>query len=61
MTYTFMKAQGRGIGGSRAEADKLDVAHELLQAARGKIVLPVDHLVDQRLEFAFRKIGTYSS
>ncbi len=24
MTYTFMKAQGRGIGGSKAEADKLD-------------------------------------
>jgi phosphoglycerate kinase len=50
MTYTFMKAQGRGIGGSRAEADKLDVARELLQAGMGKIVLPVDHLVVDKID-----------
>src|SRR5204863_1713524 len=45
MTYTFMKAQGRAIGGSRCEGDKLDVARELLEMGQGKIVLPVDHLV----------------
>jgi phosphoglycerate kinase len=45
MTYTFMKAQGQGIGSSRVEADKLDVARELLGLGKGKIVLPVDHLV----------------
>lgn len=45
MTYTFMKAQGQAIGGSRCEADKLDVARELLQLGKGKIVLPVDHLL----------------
>src|SRR5579862_5465882 len=28
MTYTFMKASGRGIGGSKAEVDKLDIARE---------------------------------
>ena len=45
MTYTFLKAQGKGVGGSRLEADKLDVARELLELGKGKIVLPVDHLV----------------
>ncbi|MCC6421775.1 MAG: phosphoglycerate kinase [Gemmataceae bacterium] len=50
MTYTFMKAQGRGVGGSKVEADKLDVACELLQLGGAKIVLPVDHLVVQKLE-----------
>lgn len=50
MTYTFMKAQGRGIGSSRCENDKLDVARELLRLGQGKIVLPVDHLVGDKPE-----------
>jgi phosphoglycerate kinase len=50
MTYTFMKAQGRGIGGSKAEGDKLDVARELLQLGQDKILLPVDHLVVDKLD-----------
>jgi phosphoglycerate kinase len=50
MTYTFMKAQGRNTGGSKVEADKIDVARELLQLGQGKIILPVDHLVVERLE-----------
>jgi phosphoglycerate kinase len=50
MTYTFMKAQGQGTGGSRVEADKLDVARELLTLGKGKIILPVDHLIVQALE-----------
>ncbi|HYV39730.1 MAG TPA: phosphoglycerate kinase, partial [Gemmataceae bacterium] len=50
MTYTFMKASGRGIGGSKAEADKLDVARELLQFGQTKIVLPVDHLVVDKID-----------
>jgi phosphoglycerate kinase len=45
MTYTFLKAQGKGIGSSKAESDKLDVARDLLKAGAGKIVLPVDHLI----------------
>jgi len=45
MTYTFLKAQGHGIGKSRCEADKLDEARRLLDAAGPKIVLPVDHLI----------------
>jgi phosphoglycerate kinase len=50
MSYTFLKAQGQGVGNSRVEADKLDVARELLQRGQGKIVLPVDHIVVDRLD-----------
>jgi phosphoglycerate kinase len=50
MSYTFMKAQGRGIGGSRVEADKLAVAQELLTLGGTKIVLPIDHLVAPKPE-----------
>jgi phosphoglycerate kinase len=50
MTYTFMKALGQGIGNSRVEADKLDVARELLELGKGKITLPVDHLIADRLD-----------
>jgi phosphoglycerate kinase len=50
MTYTFLKAQGKGVGGSKVEADKLDVARELLQLGQGKIVLPVDHLVVEKID-----------
>ena len=52
MSYTFMKAQGRGVGGSKVEADKLDVARELLNLGGAKIVLPLDHLVVQKLDAA---------
>jgi phosphoglycerate kinase len=50
MTYTFMKAQGRGIGASKAESDKLDVAKDLLLFGKTKIVLPVDHLVVDKID-----------
>jgi phosphoglycerate kinase len=44
MTYTFMLAKGQTIGNSKAEADKVDLAKELLTLGGDKIVLPVDHL-----------------
>jgi phosphoglycerate kinase len=50
MTYTFMKAQGQSTGGSRVEEDKLDTARELLALGKGRIILPVDHLVVQALD-----------
>ncbi len=50
MTYTFLKCQGHNVGGSKVEGDKLDVARELLTLGQGKIVLPVDHLVVQKLD-----------
>ncbi|HHX49557.1 MAG TPA: phosphoglycerate kinase [Clostridiales bacterium] len=45
MAYTFLKAQGLNIGDSRFEADKLDLANELLAKAKSKnvkVLLPVD-------------------
>jgi len=50
MTYTFMKAQGKPVGQSKIEADKLDVASQLLHQAGDKLVLPKDHLVASRPE-----------
>jgi phosphoglycerate kinase len=50
MTYTFMKAQGRNIGNSRCENDKLDAARELLQLGQGKIELPTDHVIAEKPE-----------
>ncbi len=50
MTYTFLKAQGLAIGNSRVEADKLDLAKELLALGAGKIELPIDHLIADKPE-----------
>ncbi len=50
MTYTFLKAQGIGVGKSKVEADKLDVAKGLLDRIGDKLVLPKDHLVASRPE-----------
>ena len=50
MTYTFLKAQGVSIGKSRVEADKLDVARELLELGGAKIKLPIDHVIADSLD-----------
>jgi len=50
MAYTFFKAQGIPIGNSRVEADKLDLALELIDLAKQKgvrFLLPVDNLQTQ--------------
>jgi len=48
MTYTFTKAQGGSIGKSLLEADKQDLALELLKKAEEKgvkIYMPVDNVI----------------
>lgn len=42
MAYTFLKAQGKEIGQSLLEEDKIDFAKELLDKSGNQIVLPVD-------------------
>ncbi|ULG72560.1 phosphoglycerate kinase [Macrococcus brunensis] len=42
MAYTFFKAQGKEIGKSLLEEDKIELAKDLLERGEGKIVLPVD-------------------
>lgn len=48
MAYTFAKAQGGSIGNSLLEADKMDLALELIEKAKAKgvnLVLPTDSLI----------------
>ena len=42
MAYTFYLAQGHEVGTSLVEADKLDLAHELLALGKDKLVLGQD-------------------
>jgi phosphoglycerate kinase len=47
MAYTFLKAQGKEIGNSLCENEKLDLALELLAKAKAKgvaLILPVDSI-----------------
>jgi phosphoglycerate kinase len=57
MAYTFLRAQGRPVGRSRVEGDKVDVARETLAraaAAGVHVLLPVDHLAADRPEAGAR-------
>jgi phosphoglycerate kinase len=47
MAYTFLKAQGKSIGKSLCEEDKLDLAREILDKAKAKgvqFLIPVDSI-----------------
>ncbi len=62
MAYTFLKAQGHEIGKSLLEADKVELAKQTLAEAKAqhvKILLPVDHVVADKVEAGARiqKIG----
>jgi len=57
MTYTFFKAQGKEIGNSLLEEDKIDLARELLAQGGEKIILPVDCMVSETFDFDARQVG----
>jgi phosphoglycerate kinase len=57
MTYTFFKAQGKQIGKSLLEEDKINLARELLEQGAAKIILPVDCMVTDIFDFDARKVG----
>jgi len=57
MTYTFFKAQGKQIGKSLLEEDKIDLAKKLLEQGAAKIILPVDCTVTDIFDFDARKVG----
>jgi phosphoglycerate kinase len=42
MCFTFLAAQGHGVGGSLLESDQVDTCRRLLAEAGDRIVLPVD-------------------
>ena len=53
MAYTFLKAQGQEVGKSLVEADKVELAKNLLAEAKKrnlKFLLPLDHVVAMRPE-----------
>ena len=51
MAYTFLKAQGKTIGSSLLEADKIDLAKDILTKATNKgvsILLPDDNVITNK-------------
>src|SRR5437868_6280223 len=53
MAYTFFKALGGNVGNSLVEADKLDLAKELISKAKAKGVdlhLPIDSIVADKFD-----------
>lgn len=48
MAYTFLRAAGVAVGGSRVEADRVEAAGQIAARARARgvrLLLPVDHVV----------------
>lgn len=59
MAYTFLKAEGQEVGKSLLEADKVELAKELIAEATEKkvrLLLPVDHVVADKFDAA--AVGT---
>ncbi|HEY1462525.1 MAG TPA: phosphoglycerate kinase [Terriglobales bacterium] len=53
MAYTFLKAQGKEVGKSLVEADKVELATQLLAEAKNrgiKMLLPVDHVAAAKID-----------
>ena len=63
MAYTFLRANGIETGKSLVEADKIDLAKDLLAKAAAKnvsIQLPLDHVVAPSLESASSHVTSVS-
>ncbi len=53
MAYTFLKAEGKQIGNSKLEKDKLDLAKSILDQAKKlnkEILLPIDNVVVDNID-----------
>ena len=50
MANTFLKAEGKAVGESLVENDKLEQARALLREGGSKLILPVDVVVADRLD-----------
>ena len=60
MAYTFALAQGKKVGSSFVEADKVDLAKAALEKAKAKgvkFLLPVDNVVSNSIDFAGGTVG----
>ena len=55
MAYTFLKAQGKQVGKSLVEEDKVELAKSLLQDAKNKnvrLLLPLDNVIAEKIDAA---------
>jgi len=53
MAYTFLRAQGRPVGKSLVETDRLELANQILEMAAAKgvnLLLPQDHVVAEEFK-----------
>ncbi len=60
MAYTFALAEGRTVGNSLSEPDKVETARAALDKAKAKgvkFLLPVDNMVVDGLDFGAKTIG----
>lgn len=60
MAYTFGLAKGNKIGSSLSEPDKIETARSAIAKAEKlgvKLVLPVDHLASDKIDFAGKALG----
>lgn len=60
MAYTFALARGKKIGTSLSEPDKVDIARQAIEKAKAKgveLLLPVDNLGTNALDFGAAKVG----
>ncbi len=63
MSYTFKKAMGMNIGNSLLEADKVDLAKELMEKAKAKgvrFLLPVDNVAADKFDNDALRITVHS-
>jgi phosphoglycerate kinase len=61
MAYTFLKAQGKRVGNSKVEDDKVILAKQLMaesQANNIKFLLPVDHVIAEKISDEAEMIAT---
>ena len=49
MAYTFFLAQGKTVGKSLSEKDKVELAKSLIAKAGGKLVLPIDTVISDKM------------
>jgi phosphoglycerate kinase len=60
MAYTFSLAEGRSVGTSLSEPDRVDEARQVLKKAaerKVRFMLPCDHLVTDHLDFTNGLVG----
>jgi 3-phosphoglycerate kinase len=60
MAYTFMLAEGRSVGDSLVELDKVNMAASAIKKAQAKgvkLLLPLDSIVTDRIDFDTRSVG----